>query len=98
MILFDGNLIRIGDLLLRGIIVSSSSSRSNLINDLVPSDQVVVNLRLISLTDFIARKKKKKKKKKLRENSNRIRYNMINITLRSTKTPHDSPKFDEFFN
>lgn len=96
MILFDGNLIRIGDLLLRGIIVSSS--RSNLINDLVPSDQVVVNLRLISLTDFIARKKKKKKKKKLRENSNRIRYNMINITLRSTKTPHDFPKFDEFFN
>lgn len=91
MILFDGNLIRIGDLLLRGIIVSSS--RSNLINDLVPSDQVVVNLRLISLTDFIARKKKK-----LRENSNRIRYNMINITLRSTKTPHDFPKFDEFFN
>lgn len=48
LILFDGNLIRIGDLLLAGIIVSSSIS--NLINDLVPSDQVVVNLRLISLT------------------------------------------------
>lgn len=48
LILFDGNLIRIGDLLLAGIIISSSIS--NLINDLVPSDQVIVNLRLISLT------------------------------------------------